>query len=515
MASVFISHSSLDKAYTEQLYSWLVYNNFDDIFVDYASIRGGDKWGEMLRRAKASCRVVLCLVTNTWLKSDECMGEFLASWYQGKRIIPLFLYTDRMLDDKQARNLARVKGEDQGITISLVDDQLRLQGSSAEASILAGLRAAGALAKIGLDPLAFEIDQSARPSPYPGLESFGETDADAAVFFGRTPELVTALEDLREMRANGSKQPYAIIGASGSGKSSLLKAGVLPRLRREKGWIVLRSFRPGNDPLTSFADALARTFADYGKITSTGEIKEELYSVWKNDRRPSESSLRSPIERMFSALRELADRPSATILVSMDQAEELALSTSESADVLADCLTSLIVRSPHPNPNDQKVINDTILAITIRSDNRPIMQASRRFAKCPARCSDLRSVPPHRFGDAIEGPARRYGVEIEPSLIEAMIEEAPTIDSLPLLAFAMQRLWKEYAASGKLTRQNYSSLGSMEGLVNDAAERALCGLEPDSARVAEVNISLESERVAAFLCLLSHSLLKLVCRYAE
>ena len=75
------------------------------------------------------------------------------------------------------------------------------------------------------------------------LESYGDTDADAAIFYGRSPEIVQVIEDLREFRAGGERLAYAhagrayvIQGASGSGKSSLLKAGVLPRLRRERGW---------------------------------------------------------------------------------------------------------------------------------------------------------------------------------------------------------------------------------------------------------------------------------------
>jgi ABC-type transporter Mla maintaining outer membrane lipid asymmetry ATPase subunit MlaF len=67
------------------------------------------------------------------------------------------------------------------------------------------------------------------------------------------------------MRANGTGRPYVILGASGSGKSSLMKAGVLPRLRRERGWIVLRAFRPGADPLSNFAASIAQTMADYGQ----------------------------------------------------------------------------------------------------------------------------------------------------------------------------------------------------------------------------------------------------------
>ena len=124
----------------------------------------------------------------------------------------------------------------------------------------AGLRAAGALSRVGLDPEAFAIDRKLRPMPFPGLASFGDDDADAALFYGRSREIAETLEELRKVRAERDLRPFVILGASGAGKSSLLKAGIIPRLRREApAWLPLRAFRPGADPLLNFAEALART----------------------------------------------------------------------------------------------------------------------------------------------------------------------------------------------------------------------------------------------------------------
>ena len=107
-----------------------------------------------------------------------------------------------------------------------------------------------------------------------------DTDADAAIFYGRSLEIVQVIEDLREFRAGGERLAYAhagrayvIQGASGSGKSSLLKAGVLPRLRRERGWLALRSFRPGADPLLDFAEALAKPFEGRNTNQAQGAIR--------------------------------------------------------------------------------------------------------------------------------------------------------------------------------------------------------------------------------------------------
>ena len=59
------------------------------------------------------------------------------------------------------------------------------------------------------------------------------------------------------------------------------------------------------------------------------------------------------------------------------------------------------------------------------------------------------------------------------------MEDAPKEDALPLLAFALQRLWRQYAASGALTKDNYDKVGGLKGLIEDAAERALRGIEPE------------------------------------
>ena len=64
-------------------------------------------------------------------------------------------------------------------------------------------------------------------------------------------------------------------------------------------------------------------------------------------------------------------------------------------------------------------------------------------------------------------------------LVDALMEDAPKEDALPLLAFALQRLWLQYAASGALTKANYDRVGGLKGLIEDAAERAVRGLEAD------------------------------------
>jgi formylglycine-generating enzyme required for sulfatase activity len=487
VALVFVSHSSRDDGLAGDLETWLNASGFTDLFVDHSSIAGGEAWADALRASAGACRVVICLVTPNWLASSECPAEFRAAWYMGKRIVPLFLHGDEAsLSDAQSSSLARVRAEAQGIGLEpflTSEGRLDFGRDEGRAELLRrGLREAGALARVGLDPAAFAFDRQARPTPFPGLTSFGDDDADAALFFGRSREIADTLEELRAMRAASDRRPLVILGASGAGKSSLLKAGIIPRLRREApAWIPMRAFRPGADPLLNFAEALTRTLSDFGVADAHGALRRTLFEAWKSAGRDEAgrvneagvNELVALLEAQGARLRTAAGRPEATILVSVDQAEEMARAEGDSGEALADYLRAAMA-SPSP----------WRLAFTIRTDSFPELQSHRRFQGLEARGYDLRALPVFRFNDVVEAPARRYGVEIDPALVDALMEDAPKEDALPLLAFAMQRLWDQFAAQKMLRAEDYRSMGGLSGLIEDAAERALCGVEPEQRDTA-------------------------------
>ena len=108
----------------------------------------------------------------------------------------------------RSERLAKVLAEDQGFDVAAcMDAEGRLdlaRDPEIERRLETGLRAAGALAKIGLDPEAFAIDRKLRPTPFPGLASFGDEDADAALFYGRSREIARdagrAAQDARRTR---------------------------------------------------------------------------------------------------------------------------------------------------------------------------------------------------------------------------------------------------------------------------------------------------------------------------
>jgi len=483
MAVLFISHASKDDRLASALEAWLKANGFTDIFIDHRSIAGGGKWREALRASASACRVVICLVTENWLASNECFSEFGAAWYMGKRLVPLYLLPPQGgLSEEAKTRLAKVRAEDQGLDLTPCLDASGYLSIDANRGIAdrlkAGLRAAGALSRVGLDPEAFAIDEKLRPTPFPGLASFGDDDADAALFYGRSREIAQTLEELRKVRAERDMRPFVILGASGTGKSSLLKAGIIPRLRRETpAWLPLRAFRPGADPLLNFAEAIARTLADFGVREAYGPIRDRLFDVWETSGCDAHgklteagfAALEAELEAEGAKLRKAADRAGATILIGVDQAEEMARGESESAEALADYLRVALASAKSPWQ----------LAFTIRTDSFPELQSHRRFQDLEARGYDLRAIPVFRFDNVVEEPAKRYSVPVDPALVDALMEDAPKEDALPLLAFALQRLWQRYAASGSLTKAHYDKVGGLQGLIEDAAERAMRGFEPE------------------------------------
>ncbi|MDE3113956.1 MAG: SUMF1/EgtB/PvdO family nonheme iron enzyme [Pseudomonadota bacterium] len=494
MATIFLSHSSRNDALASMLAAWLVQNGFDDLFIDHDDIRSGDKWTEALRRAKSACRVVLCLITPEWLESDECYGEFMAAWYAGRRMVPLLALGAAELNEKQKKRLGRIQLEDQGTDIAKAGAPASLDldahGEIAE-PLKAGLRAAGALARVGLDPFAFEADREAQAEPFPGLESFGDSDADAAIFFGRSPEIARSLEDLREIRATGDRRAYVILGASGSGKSSLMKAGVLPRLRREHGWFVLRVFRPGTDPLFNLADAIARSGAALNLKLAPGSIRDQLMAAWR-----AKADLRETLAGIVASLKTAANRERATALIALDQGEELVSAAGDSADALCAYLRAAMgeVADGEPAP--------FALVLTIRSDSFREFETLKNLEGLETRVQNIRALPTHRLNASIEQPAARYGAEIEPQLIDALMDDAEGQDALPLLAFTLQRLWRQYQSEGVIRKAHYEAIGKLSGLIEDAAERALRGVDPkaaDSARTARISEAQDQAAAHAFI----------------
>ncbi len=259
--------------------------------------------------------------------------------------------------------------------------------------------------------------------PYKGLASFEA--ADAEYFCGREQIVANLIARVAEGRLVG------IVGASGMGKSSLLRAGLMPALAAgalpgSETWEYVL-VRPGGDPSRALAQALS------GRATT----RRTLLAI-------------DQFEEVFTACHD-ADRRAAF----MSELVDLAL--------------------------DPRI--ETTVVVALRADFYGRCAASPDFAQLLS--SDHTLVVPMRPQDmlsAIETPALRVGLELEPGLSALVVDElGDEPGSLPLLSTALLELWAARAGSG-LTIETYRSLGGVRGAVARLAERAYTQLDEAGAR---------------------------------
>jgi formylglycine-generating enzyme required for sulfatase activity len=290
-------------------------------------------------------------------------------------------------------------------------------------------------------------------NPYRGLAAF--ESAHAAAFFGRRIEI-------RELVDRVRLDPFVVVGGdSGTGKSSLCRAGVLPWLVEHGGWSCVEVV-PGRHPVRALAAALAPW---------TGRDEAALAE-----------QLRDDPDAVARAIRKHAvgrDAAPGKLLVFIDQLEEiLTLAARREAQVVAVAIAALAVRSPSLR----------VLA-TARSD------FLSRLAMLPGLGDEmgrglyfLRPLGGDRIREAIVRPAAARGVVYESeALVEALVAHVEDASGgLPVLQFTLAELWEARDVAGRTIRaEALVKLGGVAGALARHADRVLAGLrshERDAAR---------------------------------
>lgn len=366
---------------------------------------------------------VIFLASTTSVVSHWCFAEVSLARSLGHDIFPLRVDREAwlgLLSDVQWVDLA--------------------EGEAAYTRLLAGLRRAG------LDPAdSFAWDRTS--SPYPGLKPFDRQDA--AVFFGRDKEILRLEELLNPTLLHSSGRFVAIVGPSGSGKSSLLRAGLLPRLERlPERWVVLPVLLPGRQPVRNLARSIAEAFRDLGTQRQIAELADQLAGG------PS---------ALAELARELAEISGASrgVLVVIDQAEELV--TRSGAHEQQAFLTLLRGAIHEDSP---------LWAVaTIRAE---FLSAAPDRAGLAEAIDDALVVEPlsrARLPEVIERPARRAGVEFAPGLVQRMVEDTTGGDALPLLACTLQELYEQVGYGGLVSLGTYESLDGVVGYLHRQADK--------------------------------------------
>ena len=305
------------------------------------------------------------------------------------------------------------------------------------------------------EPVRHETGSAPPQNPYVGLRAFDEGDDDR--FFGRD-----RLVDEIVGRVAGTGVPsrcVVVVGPSGSGKSSLVRAGVVPALRRGAApgshrWFTT-TMVPGGDAYGALEAALLRIAVDPPQ-TLLAELGDGDRGILRGVRRCAGEQ---------------------HVLLVVDQLEELF--TAHDAETAERFLTALSVAVDDPSSRLR-------LIATIRADfyDRPLRHPS--FARVVKQAAvEVTPLAADEVVEAITEPARQVGVAFEPGLVATVAADAVGRASpLPLVQYALSELFERRASAHVITGADYEAVGGIAGALTRRAEAIYA--EADAAERAAI-----------------------------
>ena len=431
---VFLSYASGDRASIERIAEWLREHHITPWW-DRWSLTPGGSWQEEIvegLRASGACAVLVGPAgLGDWAREELAVAQDLAAKDRTFRLFMVLLPGAPELSDP-------------GLAFLRTRTWVDLRSGIVDRSGLQDLVSA-----ITGTPRAREAPV-ATPEicPYRGLEAFEEEHAE--FFFGRDRDLAMVLEKLKAGRF------LAVLGPSGSGKSSLLRAGLVSALRRgalpgSQGWTI-QVVTPGSRPLTTLAAKLTRLFPDRPMQQTLAQLRVDQQSL---DLAVSVGLDGSPV----------GDR----VLLVVDQFEELFTLCQDEAEREA-FLANLLYAAAIPGGRVMTVVGmraDFYHRCAPYADLRALV-ADRQFLVGPLGVEGLRQ--------AIEEPARRVGLELEAGLTETIINDlGDRPGTLPLLEHVLLELWRRRQGL-MLTLAAYVASNGVEGALAQRANKIYTNL---------------------------------------
>ncbi len=449
---VFLSHNSADKPLVELIAKRLKAEFGLNPFLDKWNLIPGKTWPKELERAldqSATTAVFLGAGGNGPWHDQEMQRALVKAvkTHEEYRIIPVLLPG---ADDSQVSGFLGLR-----TWVDFrdgVDDELAFK------------RLVGGIKGEAIDSGGFELPDE--PAPYRGLSRFEKEQAD--FFFGRIPDIERLIAKL------GNERFVAVIGASGSGKSSLVRAGLLPRLDKgalpgSQAWRVI-VFLPGSEPLRALANQLVNELPKIERSDAADRLVTQLGK--------GEDGLRNTLTSWY------ADAPAPLLLV-IDQLEELFTQcnaetrSSKACREAARALITGVADLVRSGGGEIRVL------ITLRAD---FLDRCLEFPVLRELLQDrqllLGELGDEALREAIVMPAQKVGAFFEKGLVNLILRDVTgERGSLPLLQHALFELWK--ARRGPwLTLTAYEQSGGVTGALKRFAQRIYDGLKPDEQTIA-------------------------------
>ncbi len=308
-------------------------------------------------------------------------------------------------------------------------------------------------------------------NPYVGLRPF--KDDENLLFFGRDEQTLEILQRLHNNRF------VAVVGSSGSGKSSLIRAGLIPALKggylveNSNNWLIA-IMKPGQNPMYNLAATILHQINP--KIES--EAIQDLVTRIKKE----------GISALLDIIEPLRINKNSNFFLLVDQFEELFRFSMNQADASykteAIDFVNIILKLSEQNRIPFYVV------LTMRSD---FIGDCSQFFGLPEALNKSQYLVPRlnrlELKKVIEGPAKLYGGKFNTALTSRLINDLGTVkDELPLVQHALMRMW-DYKTNtdkgGELDLEDYNQIGAIENALSLHADEALKELKPEDEPLAK------------------------------
>ncbi|MBK9715930.1 MAG: hypothetical protein IPO85_00050 [Saprospiraceae bacterium] len=309
-------------------------------------------------------------------------------------------------------------------------------------------------------------------NPYVGLRPF-EVD-ESILFFGRNEQTLELLQKLHENHF------IAVVGSSGSGKSSLLRAGLIPALKAgylvddSDNWFIF-IMKPGQNPLYNLVEAVLVELKHQSDSNSINTFVKQLKEVGA--------------EVIIKLIEQSDNLKNASFFLLVDQFEELFRITMEQDDLAkndeAIDFVNIILELA------QQTAIPFYVVITMRSD---FIGDCAQFFGLPESMNKSQYLVPRlnrvQLKAVIEGPAKLFGGKIEPTLTSCLINELGKVkDELPILQHVLMRMWEFETTvnkSGSFDLEVLQSIGGIEKALSNHADEALLKMSNEDKIIAKL-----------------------------